>query len=252
MATDEAMALAFSEGRAPPTLRLYAWSEPTVSIGAFQKLEARWQGPLEANKLPLIRRITGGRALLHASEVTYAVVAGTRDPLFSAGIKGTYLTLSKGLLQALKILGVQAELCRSPREKHRRRFKSPLCFSTASWYELTHGGNKLVGSAQRRWPNCFLQHGSLMLEKDLPGPRQSPLQEFVSEQQVALSELLPRAPSRDRCIEAFKSGFASVLGLRLAPGRISTYEQEIIQALVSKKYGRRDWNRFRKKEGSES
>ncbi len=247
MACDEAIAIAYAEGKVRPTLRFYRWSEPSFSIGAFQELGQDWidalEGGAEDAPLVLVRRITGGRALLHDRELTYSVVAGTNDPHFTSGIKGTYYAIAKGLLRGLQKLGIDAYIHRPSKEARPRREKAPLCFASTSWYEIAVGGKKMIGSAQRRWRGTFLQHGSLMIERSqraFPDERQ-----WVSEKQVSLSELLPVLPSHADLIERLKAGFEQVLDICLEPGRISPYEKERIDHLVREKYGNPGWNRFR-------
>ena len=246
MATDEAIAVAFSEGKVPPTLRLYSWSVPTFSIGAFQRLESAWVKQFEENTLSLVRRITGGRGLLHDSEMTYSVIASTKEPLFSLGIKGTFQSLAKGLLKGMEILGVNAAVYRPLRKDRRMRLKDPLCFSAPSWYEITAEGKKLIGSAQKRWLTYFLQHGSLMVEKrQITQMQNHPMKEFVSENQIALSEILPELPPHNRLIEALKSGFESALGIHFVLGEITSYEQRMTKQLTRTKYDNRRWNLYR-------
>ncbi len=248
MASDEAIAIAFSEQKAAPTLRFYRWSQPSFSIGSFQKLEVAWVKQLEKepeySAFSLVRRMTGGRGLLHDREFTYSLISGNKNPLFSSGIKGTYYAIAKGLLLGLKMLGVDAELYSPPREKRRVGVRHPLCFATSSWYEITAEGRKLIGSAQRRWSTHFLQHGSLVLEKSPIEIKQSEWlgMPLTSAKQVTLSELLTRLPSHEVLMEAMKAGFESALSIRLEAGRISSYEQKLVETLVREKYGTAAWN----------
>lgn len=236
MAIDEAISIAFSEGKVPPTLRLYRWSIPSLSIGSFQKLEPDWFDFLAAKSIPFVRRMTGGRALLHDQELTYSVVSSTRDPLFSEGIKGTFYTLANGLLSGLRHLGVEAEIHSPAREERVNRPRQPLCFASTSWYEITAGGKKLIGSAQRRWVSHFLQHGSLILKKSkIEGL-------FLSGNQIALSDLLPDLPQTERMEEAFTKGFETALPISLNPGSLTEKEIEGVGALIKEKYGTEAWN----------
>lgn len=247
MAMDEAIAIAFSEQKSPPTLRFYQWEQPSFSIGAFQKLEPDWIAFLENNKIPLVRRITGGRGLLHDRELTYSVVASTRDPLFASGIKGTFHAIAIGLITGLNQLGLEAKL-HTPRRKGRTGGeRDRLCFSSASWYEITVQEKKFIGSAQRRWPTYFLQHGSMNLQKsrigsahELPG-----MGPFVSKNQIALSDILPNSLSFETLVKGLKKGFEEGLCIQFAPGRLSDYERQIAEKLIQEKYGSDQWNRKR-------
>ncbi len=251
MARDEAIAIAFSEGKVPPTLRLYQWSAPSFSIGAFQRLDPNWlarfENPREQDAIVLVRRVTGGRGLLHDREMTYAVIAGTEDPLFSGGIKETFYAIATGLLAGLETLGVVASVHRPSKKKQGSQSKDPLCFSSTSWYEIVVGDKKLIGSAQRRWRRHFLQQGSLMTEKSQIALHDNEALNlsFVSEHQVTLSELLPALPSQAQAAEALKSGFEKALGLHFISARPTAYELALVERLVTEKYGNPDWNRDR-------
>lgn len=239
MATDEAIAIAFSKGRVPPTLRFYGWSSPSVSIGSFQKWESEWDDLLGRGALRFVRRITGGRALLHDRELTYSVIASTKDPLFAGGIKETFYAIAGGFLAGLNALGVAAEIYAPARSQRIERPQSALCFASTSWYEITAQGRKLIGSAQRRWVNHFLQHGSLILER-------SPAGGFpLSENQIDLAGLLPKLPSGEEIERAIKEGFESKLPIRLEADPLTPEEEEIAARLAKEKYGTDAWNRRR-------
>lgn len=189
---------------------------------------------MSSGALHFVRRITGGRALLHDRELTYSVVASTKDPLFSEGIKGTFYTIAEGLLTGLKSLGVAAEIYAPPRSSRLERPSTPLCFASTSWYEITAQRRKLIESAQRRWTKHFLQHGSLILEK---GPDRA----FTSENQISLAELLPHLPNEQRLHAALTQGFASALSIKLEEGRLTPEEEETSARLIKEKYGNPAW-----------
>jgi lipoate-protein ligase A len=234
MAIDEAIATAFSKGQVPPTLRFYGWAVPSVSFGSFQKWEPEWNDLAAGGSLRFVRRITGGRALLHDREMTYSVVASTKDPLFSEGIRGTFYAIAGGLLAGLRPLGVEADIYAPPRSQRLERPANPLCFASTSWYEITAQGRKLIGSAQRRWTKHFLQHGSLILEK---GPDHT----FSSENQISLDELLPRLPNQEILFATMKEGFETALSIKLALGSLTPEEEVVSTRLVKEKYGNPAW-----------
>ncbi len=235
MADDEAISIAFLNGKVPPTLRLYRWSFPSISIGSFQKWEPEWDTLFKEGSIRFVRRITGGRALLHDRELTYSIVGSTRDPLFSEGIKGTFYTIAEGLLTGLKSLGVDTNIYAPPRKERQDHFRNPLCFASTSWYEITARGKKLIGSAQRRWVTHFLQHGSLIIET-------RGIQGFPpSENQIGMVELLPQLPTQEKLEKAIQEGFESALSIRLEPGVLTAEERKIANRLVEKKYGTPAW-----------
>jgi len=146
-----------------PVLRLYRWERLTLSVGRAQKLERELR--LEACRaagIPLVRRITGGRAVLHGGDLTYAVAAPAHEPRFQGGIMAIYREISAVFVHFLRDLGLDPQVkCYSGRE--RGELASPVCFATPSAFEILVAGRKLVGSAQRLQARGFLQHGSIPL-----------------------------------------------------------------------------------------
>jgi len=243
MAIDEAIAIAFSEGKAPETLRLYTWKTPSFSIGAFQMLEQDWITLLEAQEIDIVRRMTGGRGLLHEHELSYSVIASIKNPLFSGGIKGTFESISLGLLAGLKEIGV-AGILHTPARKPQPRAKKTLCFDAVSGYEITAQGKKLIGSAQRRWKTHFLQHGSFVIKQSETRAFPSKL---ISENQITLTELMASPPNPETLIHAIKAGFEKTFDLNLEVGELSDYEKKLAQGCLQEKYARRTWNLYREK-----
>ncbi len=156
--------------RQVPVLRFYTWDPAAVSIGRFQKIEdAVNADACKRHGFDIVRRITGGRAVLHHQELTYSIIARTDNPLFPSNVLGTYKLIAAGLLQGLKNLGIPAEMV-SRSNRHaalvKKGVKDPACFSSPSWYEILVHGRKIIGSAQRRLSGAFLQHGSILMDYD--------------------------------------------------------------------------------------
>ncbi len=167
MAVDEAVLT--SSDASPeftPTLRLYGWSAPTISIGYHQGADG-----FPEFGLPVVRRVTGGRAVLHCSEITYSIVAPVAHRLFSGGILSAYSGISRCILSALRDAGVNAEMAETARAPAHGNRRAGACFSSPSRHEILVNGRKMVGSAQRRFKNAFLQHGSILfsIDRDLNG-----------------------------------------------------------------------------------
>ncbi len=161
MALDHAMLAAAAES-GETLLRLYSWEQPSVSFGRNQRCDGVYDSArCAAAGIPAVRRPTGGRALLHAREVTYAVAAPNA---VAPTLRGGYEAINDLLLDALTALGVPAT-----RATPAGRTVSPglaPCFETPSAGELVVGTRKLVGSAQHREAGAFLQHGSILLDDD--------------------------------------------------------------------------------------
>jgi len=242
MATDEAIWRAVGAGRAPATLRLYRWAPPCLSLGRNQPASEVDAEALEQSGYELVRRPSGGRAILHIDELTYAVALPLRDPRARGGVLGSCHRLSQGLLEALRLLGAEAAV----QQNTARPATAPVCFEQPGAYEIVWGGRKLVGSAQVRGRGALLQHGALPLYGDIARicrfltPTTSA--ERVRARAITLSEALGRAVSWEESAAAIAQGFASALDLSLLPGQLSDEEQRLAKALRERKYRAREWN----------
>jgi lipoate-protein ligase A len=172
MALDQELLARAQAGDSVPVLRFYAWHPPAVSLGRFQNAEIAVNAAgCKRLGIDIVRRITGGRAVLHHKELTYSVIARSDNPLFPPDVLGTYKIISAGLVAGLKNLGIPAEVV-SRGGRHaalvRKDAREPACFSSPSWYEILVRDRKIIGSAQRRLSAAFLQHGSVLLDYD-PG-----------------------------------------------------------------------------------
>ncbi len=150
-----------------PILRVYSWSPPAISLGYNQPDDSFDRDAATRHGYDLVRRPTGGRAILHAQELTYAVIGSSPSNLFGDSLHQSYRVINDALLEFLGRLGIAAEVsCGETRVEAR----GLLCFASAGQYEIHVAGRKLIGSAQRRTGNVFLQHGSI-----LTGPRHADL-----------------------------------------------------------------------------
>ena len=148
---------------APPTLRLYGWDRPTLSAGYAQDIARDLDlDYLEKNDIPVTRRPTGGRAVLHHDEVTYAVIVPERSRLYGS-LREIYNRVAVVIREALEKLGVEMD----PWSGEGGVCSTGCCFATKTRHEITIKGRKVVGGAQRRLKRCALQHGSIMLSQDV-------------------------------------------------------------------------------------
>lgn len=257
MAIDEAIMQAVADGAAPPTIRFYGWSPPCLSLGYFQDREKAVD--LEACELlgvDCVRRPTGGRAVLHEHEVTYAVIVPEAHPLMPKGVTESYRVLSQGILWGLRDLGCAAEL--SQGKKERDRSLSAACFDAASWYELVVEGKKLVGSAQMRQNKVILQHGSLLLRFDpaklvylLFGEKnfhKLSLIQGLTNTVAALEEVLGREVSFDEVVDALSMGWEETLGITLVAAELTPQERQQSAQLTMEKYSQEAWNAHRNRQ----
>ncbi|MFB0519585.1 MAG: biotin/lipoate A/B protein ligase family protein [Acidobacteriota bacterium] len=254
MALDESLLLSCQRGEELslfPTIRFYQWSTPTLSLGYAQRSSQTVDHHYcrEAG-VKVVRRLTGGRAVLHHREVTYSVVARTDIPPFCGSISETYLLLSRVIMGAYTSLGIAAEM--AGKGEGRRSASSPMthspCFYSPSRHELVYRGKKLVGSAQKRQRNSFLQHGSILLDFDpqllLLATGQQPGMS-LPERVTSIKEILRRRVSPDELIERLAASFQKTLRLKLLPGELTDREMEVAQRLCEEKYSQDAWNYLR-------
>jgi lipoate-protein ligase A len=159
MALDEAIAISVRDGKSPPILRIYGWESPSVSLGSFQNIaDIDFNYCLE-NNIAVVRRPTGGRGILHSDELTYSFCARNKGE-FSGGLLETYRLLGSAFRSAMEEAGLKVSI-KPERESGRNLIRSPLCFKSTSFGEISFNGKKLIGSAQKRWNDGFLQQGSI-------------------------------------------------------------------------------------------
>lgn len=243
MAVDEAIWQAVAGGRSLPTLRLYAWEPPCLSLGRHQSVREVNREALRAAGYGLVRRPTGGRAILHTDELTYSVAAPLRDPRVRGDVLTSCEQLSQGLLEALRLLGIGNAAAHQ--SKQHLPAAGPVCFEAPALFEITVGGRKLVGSAQMRGRGALLQHGAVPLWGDIARicpfliPPADPLR--VRARATTLEAVLGRRVSWEEAAEAMAEGFARALNLRLEPGGLTAWEQEVARRLQEEKYGAEEW-----------
>lgn len=250
MALDEALLRACAEGQSPPTLRLYAWDPPCLSLGYAQPVAEVDLARLKARGWGLVRRPTGGRAILHTDELTYSVIAPMEEPRVVGGVIESYRQLSAGLLRGLERLGLQARADR--KTAGAAGPVNPVCFEVPSDYEITADGHKLLGSAQVRKKGVVLQHGTLPLTGDIARiceglvfadeAERAAVQTRVRARAATVETVLGTAIVWEAAAEAIQQGFAEALNLRLAPGAPTALEQAYAQQLRVEKYAAEGWN----------
>ncbi|HET90064.1 MAG TPA: lipoate--protein ligase family protein [Chloroflexi bacterium] len=242
MAVDEAILRAVGAELSPPTLRLYAWAPPCLSLGRAQQAADVNREELEAAGFDLVRRPTGGKAILHADELTYSVVAPRGEPRVAGDIVESYRILSTGLVRGLERLGIAGIVAD---RQAVRQGDGPVCFEVASDYEITVGGRKLVGSAQMRAQGIVLQHGALPLHGDvaricpLLTARPDPVR--VRARTATVEQALGRSISWEEAAQALAAGFAEALNLELAAGHLSDQERAWAEELRAQKYAAPTW-----------
>ena len=249
MAVDEAILEAAGRGESLPTLRLYAWQPACLSLGFAQSYKDVDQARLQANGWEVVRRLTGGRAILHTDELTYSIIAPPDEPRVQGSILESYRRLARALVVAVRDLGLPVEM--EERAAPASPDKGPVCFEVPSAYEIVVGGKKLVGSAQARKKDGVLQHGTLPLVGDLTRITQALVFPDAAARAQAAHNLLARATtvetvtrqviSWETAAQAFVRAFQGELELSLEPGELSASETARAEELVENKYDHPVW-----------
>jgi lipoyl(octanoyl) transferase len=222
MAVDEALLARAQQGEKTPVLRFYTWNPPALSLGRFQDAEKSVDtGECARLGIDVVRRITGGRAVLHNKELTYSIVSPSDNPLFSSDVLGTYRIIAAGLVAGLHLLGIPAEIV-SRSGKYagmvEKKSKDPACFSSPSWYEIVVGNKKIIGSAQRRVRGGVLQHGSILLDYD-PVLESSILPRANTESITWINKEVGRDVDIEKVKDAIRRGFQNKLGICFTTGQ---------------------------------
>jgi lipoate-protein ligase A len=224
MAVDLAIQRAHGEGRVPATLRFYSFRPPAVSLGRFQRLEDVDVEACARLGIDVCRRPTGGRAVLHDDEVTYSVVASTRDGL-PRGVAASYRHLGAALKVAYERLGISAHLAAG----RRGDAASAACYLQATRADFVADGAKLSGSAQVWEGDVCLQHGSFVLGRDVEAEtvvlrldgREA---DALAVETVTIEQASGRRPPRDEVTTAVEEAFVEVLGVKPILGELTDAE----------------------------
>lgn len=250
MAVDEALLESISSHDQPPTLRLYDWQPYTLSLGHAQPVGDIDRKALQDRGWDLVRRPTGGRAILHADELTYSVTAPIENPILRGNVIESYRRISTALVEALRLIG----LCADSKPKNTEEIhlsKDPVCFQFPSDYEITYHDKKVVGSAQARKKGGILQHGSIPLHGDITRIIEVLNYSDKNNKQQARAKLLERATTIEESLgrhvtwtdmaDMMVRGFQEKLGINLVPDNLSKDELNNAIRIYREKYNHIDW-----------
>lgn len=231
MAVDEAL-LESASADSVATLRLYSWAEPTLSLGYFQPAADR-QTHAASRACPIVRRASGGGAILHDQELTYSLALPEKTGLATAA-SHLYDTCHATLIAVLAELGVRANLysqasqCLTDAESnHPQPF---LCFQRRTCFDIVCGAAKIVGSAQRRRRGGILQHGSILLAQSPFAPELPGIQEVTGQPHTA-SALIAHWPPR----------LAEALNYSFGSNSFLPAEQNRAELLRRERFAASDW-----------
>lgn len=222
MAVDETL-LASVQAGGVPTLRLYGWRGPWLSLGYAQPLPPGLVSACARAEVGIVRRVTGGAAVLHGADVTYSLTAP--EAALPDGLRASYALVSRALLRALGELGVSAYPASGPAPTTRER---PFdCFERPGQDEICVGGRKLAGSAQRRAGGAVLQHGSVRLGDDaIPAAQAAGIAPDAATNLAALGVQVPDRTLRSALVDAF----AAELDVGFEPATLASEERRMALA----------------------
>lgn len=251
MAIDQAIMEAVAEGRTAPTLRFYAWDPPCLSLGYTQPIDDVDAERLAARGWHVVRRMTGGRAILHTDELTYSVTVHADNPIVAGDIVASYRRISAAFVEGLRRLGARPEA--DKRADGHNGAKGPVCFEVPSHYEITLDGKKLIGSAQVRKFGAVLQHGTLPLTGDIARicdalvfageTARSEARARVYERATTLESALGQIVTWEEAAEAVAAAFADTFHVAFQTATALTpAEAERAEELAAEQYATAAWN----------
>ncbi|MGB2764346.1 MAG: lipoate--protein ligase family protein [Candidatus Aminicenantaceae bacterium] len=222
-------------------LRFYRWEKPTVSLGYSQNI----QKVVDVNScqklgIDIVRRMTGGKLVLHHKEVTYSLCSSDIKA-FTSTLMDSYRIISQALMRGLEKMGLKPNLAETPPSSYKRG--DLPCFSHPAQNEIEIKGKKIVGSAQKRAGSRFIQHGSIPLEKD-EGLLESVTflkGEKSEERKISISEALGKKVSFDWAVEYLISGISEFFEIILIPKDFNAEEKEAILKIQKEQYENSEW-----------
>ncbi len=221
--------------RAPLTLRCYSWNPATLSLGHSQAHTEDLARRAAAQGLPIVRRETGGRAVLHDEELTYCVAIPADSPFHCGNLPQAYQEINRALAAGLRRLGlaVALEARRVDMAAAYRKETGGLCFASTAQSEVLWDNRKLVGSAQRQLREGLLQHGSLIVAAGhlrigglffADERLREAARAKLARETTCLEEALGRRPEFGELARALKAGFEEAYGLELAEDELRPEE----------------------------
>ncbi|HEY3875040.1 MAG TPA: hypothetical protein VGM92_06160 [Candidatus Kapabacteria bacterium] len=219
MERDEALARErITNSKLPSVLRLYSWQPPAVSIGYQQKIETIDSNACNERGIDIVRRPTGGRAVLHYNELTYAVITRAHP---ADGLYAVHNRIVTALVESIQSMSSSSSTDKSaltvtPHAGTEKTALPVACFASVARHEVSWNGKKVIGSAQRRFGDVVLQHGSILLTEDhlllpellaLAPEEKSRMQNLLERETATLAEVFGRTISILECAEAIRTHF---------------------------------------------
>jgi len=234
MAVDEAIFLTSRRSECKPTLRFYTWDRPSISLGRFQKVA----GSIDVDfcrkrNIPIVRRPTGGRGVLHGTDLTFSVVNNNSDQ----SVEASYALMSRIVVDALGDLGVPAQPFRVCSDRNQMG-STPNCFDLHAGFEVGLDGRKTLGSAQLRQEGRILQQNSLVLET----PCSDNLNAFVGSCPQQAGSCIGQYADSSMVMRAICKKMEETLKLSFLVSDLEPVESELARRLLTAKYETPEWN----------
>jgi lipoate-protein ligase A len=236
MAIDEAVLTGLREGISTPVIRIYSWNPATISIGYFQSAEDIDLESCRNDGIGVVRRMTGGRAVLHDHELTYSFLCTEQDfqPFKK---KEIFLFIAQCLVNALNWLGIESKVA----EKTAGDLRSANCFAAPAQFEIESiERGKLIGSAQVIKDGVLLQHGAIPLTDSYRNISKylktvAPFTKNIS----SLQQVSEMSFGEEELLKALREGFQKRVVLE--DGKLTDFERDLAAKLAVEKYGNDDW-----------
>ncbi len=230
-----------------PVLRVYAWKPEAISVGYNQDLQEINLENCKNNKVDVVRRITGGKAIFHDKEITYSFILPERLGLLPKEINESYREIANALVIALKKININAEIKKNP-----ERIATSICFNSSNWYELLINDKKISGSAQRRMQGKILQHGSILIDFDYEKNsilfNSNNLIDNITNLKKRITSINNELNNKKNIInykkisEAIRFGFKENFGFDIIDDSLSSEEIKLAEKLREEKYLTEEWN----------
>ncbi len=222
----------------PPILRLYGWSAPTLSLGYAQNVDRHVNRDVCVQRnVPVVRRLTGGKAVLHDKELTYAIIGHPNRFPYHNDLMDSYKIIGEAFVRSFEIMGIRAEMAEN-RQNRVRKGAMSSCFAAPSAYEILVAGRKILGSAQKRTAGGILQHGSLLFQY-CSNDWESLLSKMTavdSSHVTSLKRELSEVPDFHFVSRAIQQGFQDRHNIQFQPFELSSRQLEIIDGVARDNY----------------
>ncbi len=252
MARDEVLLRRVIAGASSPCLRFYRWKPPGLSIGRFQKVVNGVDlGGCRKHGVKVVRRLTGGEAVLHDDELTYSIIVPVTQRKFERkGVVDTYRVISRTLVRGLELAGLSSTMAGEAPTRPDPAGQG-ICFYTPTVYEIVAGGRKIIGSAQTREMMTILQHGSVPIDWDvsklfdvtgIPEEERDVFENLFRSHATTIREQMGRRVEFPELVKCFTKGFSEVFDMEPVPSKFALMELKMAERLVGERYGNDEWN----------